>query len=56
MIAWDVMNGLARRSWARNKAAVSTIARAARADDMLEVTSPSLVDAGVLDRIFEHPR
>ena len=56
MIAWDVMNGLARRSWARNEAAVSTIARAARTDDMLEVTSPSLVDAGVLDRIFEHPR
>ena len=56
MIAWDVMNGLARRSWARNKAAVSTIARAARTDDMLEVTSPSLVDAGVLARIFEHPR
>ena len=56
MIAWDVMNGLARRSWARNKAAVSTIARAARTDDMLEITSPSLVDAGVLARIFEHPR
>ena len=56
MIAWDVMNGLARRSWARNEAAVSTIARAAKTDDMLEVTSPSLVDDGVLDRIFEHPR
>ena len=56
MIAWDVMNGLARRSWARNEAAVSTIARAAKPDDMLEVTSPSLVDAGVLARIFEHPR
>ena len=56
MIAWDVMNGLARRSWARNEAAVSTIARAVRADSMLEVTSPSLVDAGVLDRIFEHTR
>ena len=56
MIAWDVMNGLARRSWARNEAAVSTIARAAKTDDMLEVTSPRLVDAGVLDRIFEHPR
>ena len=50
------MNGLARRSWARNEAAVSTIARAVRADSMLEVTSPSLVDAGVLDRIFEHTR
>ena len=56
MITWDVMNGLARRSWARNEAAVSTIARAVRADSMLEVTSPSLVDAGVLDRIFEHTR
>ena len=41
---------------ARNEAAVSTIARAVRTDDMLEVTSPSLVDAGVLDSIFEHPR
>jgi len=56
MIAWDVMNGLARRSWARNEAAVSTIARATRTDGLLEVTSPSLVDAGVLDRIFKHPR
>jgi urocanate hydratase len=56
MIAWDVMNGLARRSWARNEAAVSTIARAVGTDGKLVVTTPNLVDAGVLDSIFEPPR
>ena len=56
MIQWDVMNGLARRSWARNEAAVSTISRAVQSDSGLQVSCPSLVDAGVLDRIFEQPR
>jgi len=52
MISWDVMNGLARRSWARNAGAISTVSQASELDDSLDITMPNLVDRNVLDSIF----
>ncbi len=44
MLFWDVNNGIARRSWARNQEAISTIKRAMEAEPKLKVTLPNLVD------------
>ncbi len=43
MLHWDVNNGIARRSWARNPHAISTIKRAMAANPKLKVTLPNLV-------------
>jgi urocanate hydratase len=44
MLFWDVNNGLARRSWARNSEAVFTINRAMNMEPKLKVTMPNFVD------------
>ncbi len=44
MLFWDVNNGIARRSWARNEGAVSAIQRAMAAHPTLKVTLPNLAD------------
>ena len=56
MISWDVNNGIARRSWARNSGAISAITRAMESDDRLEVTVPNIVDNSVLDGMFDNSR
>ncbi|HJM18297.1 MAG TPA: urocanate hydratase [Candidatus Thalassarchaeaceae archaeon] len=56
MIPWDVNNGLARRSWARNDAAISTVKRAMQSDERLQVTMPTLVDKELLVNIIETSR
>ena len=56
MISWDVNNGIARRSWARNTGAISTITRAMDSDKRLVVTLPNLVDGDTLDDIFQSSR
>ena len=56
MISWDVNNGLARRSWARNNAATFAIARAMKSDLRLEVPLPELVDGDILDQLFTTSR
>ena len=56
MISWDVNNGIARRSWARNSGAITTITRAMESDDRLEVTIPNIVDNNVLDGMFDDSR
>jgi len=53
MISWDVINGLARRSWARNLGAISTISQAVELDNRLKVTMPNIVNSDVLDSIFK---
>ena len=53
MISWDVINGLARRSWARNDAAISTVSMATKSDDRLDVTMPNIVDSKLLDSVFK---
>ncbi len=44
MLFWDVNNGIARRSWARNNEAVFAIKRAMEVDKRLIVTLPNFVD------------
>ncbi len=51
MLHWDVNNGIARRSWARNEGAISAIKRAMEDNDQLKVTLPNLVDDGLLEDI-----
>ncbi len=43
MLHWDVNNGIARRSWARNPHAIETIKRAMADNPKLKVTLPNLV-------------
>ena len=56
MLSWDVNNGIARRSWARNTGAISTITRAMDSDKRLVVTLPNIVDGDTLDDIFQSSR
>ena len=44
MLFWDVNNGIARRSWARNKGAVFAANRAMQIEPKLKVTLPNMVD------------
>lgn len=52
MLHWDVNNGIARRSWARNPGAMSAIARAAAENPALVVTMPNLVDDSILKNLL----
>jgi urocanate hydratase len=52
MLFWDVNNGIARRSWARNDEAIFAIKRAMEAEPNLKVTLPNLADEGLLDKFF----
>lgn len=49
MLHWDVNNGIARRSWARNQEAVFAIRRAMQREPKLKVTLPNMVDDALLD-------
>ena len=49
MLFWDVNNGIARRSWARNKEAIFAAKRAMDMNPQLKVTIPNLVDPDLLD-------
>jgi urocanate hydratase len=48
MLHWDVNNGIARRSWARNDEAIFAIKRAMEDEPMLKVTLPNIVDEDLL--------
>ena len=48
MLHWDVNNGIARRSWARNDEAIFAIQRAMEAEPRLKVTLPNKVDDSLL--------
>lgn len=48
MLFWDVNNGIARRSWARNKEAMFAIRREMDRTAGLRVTMPNLVDDALL--------
>lgn len=49
MLYWDVNNGIARRSWARNKEAFFAIQRAMEREPLLKVTLPNWVDENLLN-------
>lgn len=48
MLFWDVNNGIARRSWARNEEAVFAIKRAMEQQPLLKVTLPNMVSDELL--------
>ena len=48
MLYWDVNNGIARRSWARNEEALTAIKRAMKEEPRLKVTIPQKVDEDLL--------
>jgi urocanate hydratase len=52
MLFWDVNNGIARRSWARNKEAMFAAEREMKRTPDLRVTMPNLVDDSLLENIF----
>ena len=52
MLFWDVNNGIARRSWARNNGAMEAIQREMNRTPNLTVTFPNLVDELLLNSIF----
>ena len=48
MLLWDVNNGIARRSWARNKGAMDAIRREMARTPGLQVTMPNLADDNII--------
>jgi len=51
MLQWDVNNGIARRSWARNKEAMFAITRAMQITPNLKVTLPHLTENDIIDKL-----
>ena len=49
MLHWDVNNGIARRSWARNKEAMFTLKREMERTPGLKVTIPYIADDKLID-------
>ena len=51
MLFYDVNNGIARRSWARNKEALFAVKREMQRSPKLKVTLPHLVDHHILEEL-----
>ncbi|MDA3953293.1 MAG: urocanate hydratase [Bacteroidales bacterium] len=52
MLHWDVNNGIARRSWARNDSALFAIKREMERTPDLKVTVPNIADDELIDKLF----
>jgi len=52
MLYFDVNNGIARRSWARNAGAMTAIERAQQLNSDLNVTVPYLTDDAIINKII----
>ena len=50
MLLWDVNNGIARRSWARNQGSIDAIRREMERTPGMRVTLPNLVDEELINR------
>lgn len=55
MLFYDVNNGIARRSWARNQEAIFAIRREMERTATLKITLPELVDDELLNKMFDRP-
>ena len=53
MLLWDVNNGIARRSWARNEGAMNAIRREMERTPGLKVTLPNLADEEMIRNILK---
>ena len=54
MLYWDVNNGIARRSWARNDGAMFTVKKAMEKNPGLQVTIPNIPDDELINGLFKH--
>ena len=52
MLHWDVNNGIARRSWARNQGAISSVRREMERTPLLKVTLPEIPDDDLISGLF----
>ena len=52
MLFYDVNNGIARRSWARNNEAIFAIKREMERTPNLKITLPNLVEENILEDLF----
>ena len=52
MLLWDVNNGIARRSWARNEGAMFAIKRQMERTPLLKVTMPNLADMELINKVY----
>ena len=52
MLLWDVNNGIARRSWARNEGAISAIKREMARTPLLRVTLPNIADDSLIENVI----
>ena len=52
MLLWDVNNGIARRSWARNEGAMNAIKREMERTPGLKVTLPNIADEDMIRNIL----
>ena len=52
MLHWDVNNGIARRSWARNPGAMEAIRREMERTPQLKVTLPNIADDNLIESFF----
>ena len=52
MLFWDVNNGIARRSWARNDGARAAIERQMARTPQLRVTLPNIADDSLINSIL----
>ncbi len=55
MLLWDVNNGIARRSWARNEGSIEAIRREMERTPGLAVTLPNFVDDTIINSLFTLP-
>jgi urocanate hydratase len=53
MLHWDVNNGIARRSWARNKGAMFTLKREMIKTPGLKVTIPYIADDEIIEKVVK---
>ena len=53
MLHWDVNNGIARRSWARNEPAMFAIKRAMEVEPRLKVTMPNIANDDMIAKIVK---
>ncbi len=53
MLFWDVNNGIARRSWARNKGAMDTAKKTMEQEELLRITMPQSSDKEMVKEVLK---
>ncbi len=53
MLHWDVNNGIARRSWARNDEAIFAAKRAMESEPQLKITMPNVAIDDIIDKTID---